>query len=182
MFLDRILSGENVVANINENMDMLLNYIPEISFIMNFNQKDPEHQLDLWNHTLLALYYSDDEFDVRLALLFHDIGKPFTYKERKGKGRKYCNSAEESAKMAKLILQRLGYDNILINRIVYLINNHDKRIENDLIFSDIEVANKLLKVQYCNALAHNPNFFEKKMPYLTTVKQKIKREETRLYY
>lgn len=182
MFLEEILSGENVVANINENMDKILSYIPEISFIVNFDQKDPEHQLDLWNHTLLALYYSDDELDVRLALLLHDISKPYVYKDYKNRGKKYSNLAEESARMARFILKRLGFDSTLVNRVVYLINNYDKRIGNNLIFSDIEVANKLLKVQYCNALAHNPNFFEKKKPYLTTVKQKIKREEKRLCY
>ena len=182
MSLKDILSGENVVANINENMDKILSYIPEISFLINFDQKDPDHNLDLWNHTLLALYYSDDEFDVRLALLLHDIGKPYVYKNYNNKGKKYSNLAEESARIAKFILKRLGFDSTLVNRVAYLINNYDKRINNNLIFSDIEVANKLLKVQYCNALAHNSNFYEKKKPYLYTVKQKIKSEETRLYY
>ncbi|UKI27689.1 MAG: hypothetical protein L6V91_03670 [Bacilli bacterium] len=81
VFKKIFLSGENVVANINENMDKILSYIPEISFLIGFDQKDPDHNLDLWNHTLLALYYSDDEFDVRLALLLHDIGKPYVYKK-----------------------------------------------------------------------------------------------------
>ena len=38
MSLKDILSGENVVANINENMDKILSYIPEISFLIGFDQ------------------------------------------------------------------------------------------------------------------------------------------------
>lgn len=182
MSLEELLNNTNIVMTINQNMDTLLCYIPEIEKMIGFDQKHPHHHYDLWNHTLLALYYSDDEFDVRLALLLHDIGKPYVYKNYNNKGKKYSNLAEESARMAKFILKRLDFDSTLVNRVVYLINNYDKRINNNLIFSDIEVANKLLKVQYCNALAHNSNFYEKKKPYLYTVKQKIKSEETRLYY
>ena len=182
MSLKDILSGENVVANINENMGMLRFYVPEISFLIDFDQKDPDHNLDLWNHTLLALYYSDDEFDVRLALLLHDIGKPFTYSDYNDSLRKYKNSAEKSADMATSILERLGYGKAFVNEVQFLISNHNKRIDNNLIISNMNLANKLFKVQYCNALAHNSSYLEKKKPYLYTVKQKIKREVTRLYY
>lgn len=182
MSLENILSGKNVVANINENMNILLSYIPEISFIIDFDQKDPTHSLDLWNHTLLALYYSDDEFDVRLALLLHDISKPFNYKDYRGKGRRYDNIAFESSTKAMLILKRLGFNRDLIDRVMFLISNYDKRIDNNLIIKNRELARKLFMVQYCNAIAHNNNFFMEKEPYLYDVKQKIKREETRLFY
>ena len=80
-YLEGLLTSNNVVANINTNINTLLFFIPEIKYMMNFDQKHPCHNYDLWNHTLLTLYNAEElsynDFDTRLALLLHDIGKPF---------------------------------------------------------------------------------------------------------
>ena len=82
MDLEEILLSDNITKSIDENLDYLLSIIPELKNIIGFKHKHPEHHLDVWNHTLLALSMSEKRFDIRLCLLLHDIGKPFSYHNR----------------------------------------------------------------------------------------------------
>lgn len=176
-YLNELLTKDNVVANINTNINTLLFFIPEIKYMMNFDQKHPCHNYDLWNHTLLTLYNAEElsynNFDTRLALLLHDIGKPFSYQE--GNIRHYPNHNIVSAKMAYTILKRLGYKEDYINTITYLIKNHDKAISDELIRSDPELAQKLYQIQHCDVLAHSPQYAGKRTDYLYETNTKIQK-------
>ena len=81
MSLQEILLTDDIVKSINDNMDDLLLIIPEIKNMIGFEHNHPHHHLDVWNHTLLALSLSENDFDIRLCLLLHDIGKPFSYQD-----------------------------------------------------------------------------------------------------
>ena len=176
-YLEELLTSNNVVANINTNINTLLFFIPEINYMMNFDQKHPCHNYDLWNHTLLALYCAEElsynDFDTRLALLLHDIGKPFSYQE--GKVRHYYGHNIVSSEMTYTILKRLGYKESFINTMTYLIKNHDKAISDRLIRSDPELAQKLYQVQHCNVLAHNSQYADKRTDYLYETNTKIQK-------
>ena len=78
--LKDILLYDDVVLSINSNIDLLFSLIPELKYMVGFDQKHPHHHLDVWQHTLLALRFSLNYFDIRLSLLCHDIGKYFFYK------------------------------------------------------------------------------------------------------
>ena len=176
-YLEELLTRDNVVEGINTNINILLFFIPEINYMMKFNQKDPSQNYDLWNHTLLALYYAEElsynDFDTRLALLLHDIGKPFSYQE--GKVRHYYGHNKISSEMTCKILKRLGYKESFINTMTYLIKNHDKAISDRLIKSDPELAQKLYQVQHCDVLAHSPQYADKKTDYLYETNTKIQK-------
>ena len=171
MRLQTILLSNNVVESINNNMDYLLGIIPEIKDMIGFEQKHPHHHLDVWNHTLLALSLSEEDFDVRLCLLLHDIGKPHSYQD--GEVRHFKNHPEVSAKMSKTILNRLGYDNEYTDYICYLIKYHDKPITDLQIDNESDMCLKLYEVQRCDALAHHPDKLEKRKEYLENTKKKI---------
>ena len=74
--LVHILSAEDVVKNIKLNIDLMRYIIPEINDMISFEHKHPHHHKDVWEHTLLALSHAPNDFEVRLSLLLHDIGKP----------------------------------------------------------------------------------------------------------
>ena len=166
-----ILLAEDVVLAIKNNMDYLLDIIPELKYMMGFDHKHPHHHLDVWNHTLYALSLSNRDFEVRLALLLHDIGKPFSYQE--GDVRHFKNHPEVSMKMTEDILRRLGFNRNYIKKICYLVKNHDNPITDDQINDDYDLVLKLYDVQYCDALAHHPDKLEKRKKYLNDIKKKL---------
>lgn len=171
MDLQSILLSENIVESINKNMDYLLTIIPEIKNMIGFKHNHPHHHLDAWNHTLLALSLSEKDFDIRLCLLLHDIGKPFSYQDEEI--RHFRNHAKVSSEMSRIILNRLGYDEEYINYICYLIENHDTKIDNKQIKNNYEVCLKLYQIQKCDALAHHPDKLEKRKLYLNEIQDKI---------
>ncbi|MDD4706495.1 MAG: HD domain-containing protein [Bacilli bacterium] len=158
--IKNILINDNIVDSINDNINVLIEYIPEIKFMVRFDHKNPHHHLDVWDHTLYALSLSECDFDVRLALLLHDIGKPFSYQE--GEIRHFHEHPKISSYILETILNRLGFEKNYINKICYLIENHDIIITNEDIIDNYDLQLKRFKVQRCDALAHHPDKLEKR--------------------
>ena len=164
MDLKDILLADDVIKSINDNMDYLLNIIPEIEYMIGFNQKNPNHHLDVWNHTLLALSLSKNDFDIRLSLLLHDIGKPFSYQDLIV--RHFKNHQSISSIMANNILERLDYDIDYRNYICSLIYMHDSKITDKMINDEYDFAYSLYNIEYSNQMAHNPIMLERRIEYL----------------
>ena len=106
--LQQILMSDNLVVSTNNNLDKLLDLIPELKDMIGFQHNHPHHHLDVWNHTLLALELSPKEFDIRLALLLHDIGKPHSYQDKEI--RHFKGHPKVSGTMSKIILERLNFN------------------------------------------------------------------------
>lgn len=98
-----------------------------------------EHIYDVWGHLLHALQHSADKnwpLEVRLASLFHDIGKPRTRRfdaAKAGGKRKYTFYGHEvvGARMTKKIMERLKFSRKEIELVEKLVYNH-------MFFSDTE--------------------------------------------
>lgn len=73
-----ILMSDDVSLSILKHEDELFEIIPELMYIKGFEHKH-HHHLDVYSHTILALSLSEKNFSVRLSLLLHDIGKPFSF-------------------------------------------------------------------------------------------------------
>lgn len=108
----------------------LMDYvIPELIECVGFEQKNPNHNKDVFNHIMEVLDNIEKDPYLRLAALLHDIGKPrcFTVDET-GKGHFYGHH-KKSAEMAESILTRLKFDNKTIYTVKLLINEHMSRYE-----------------------------------------------------
>lgn len=162
--LKKILLQEDVVESTNNNIDTLLNIIPEIKDMINFPHNHPHHHLDVWKHTLLALSLSKSDFDLRLCLLLHDIGKPHSYQD--GKIRTFKGHPLKSSIITNEVLNRLNYKHDYIREITYLIENHDTSINRKNVINNYELCFKRYLIQYCDALAHHPDRLEKRILYL----------------
>ncbi len=160
--LKEILISNNVSESINSNLDYLLKIIPEIKDMIGFEHNNPNHHLNVFDHTILALENSENNFDIRLILLLHDIGKPHSYQEGIDGIRHFKNHALKSVEISEKILNRLGFDKKYIKKILYIIINHDIRINPKKVNKQNYKLEKLrLMVQYADAKAHTPDRVDK---------------------
>ena len=96
--------------------------LPEFEKIVRLAQNS-FHQWNVDRHTYEVLKNSKLNLIIRLAALFHDIGKGNTRTEKGGKIHFYGHE-EESAKLVRTILTRLKYPNDVINAVVIAIKHH----------------------------------------------------------
>lgn len=103
----------------------LLDYIvPELKETVGFDQRNPHHDKNVFDHIMAVLDNSPENIAVRLAALLHDIGKPRTFSiDKKGIGHFYGHNVV-SAEMAEQILRRLKFDNNTIKKVLIIITEH----------------------------------------------------------
>lgn len=99
--------------------------MPEIRPMWGFEQHNPHHVYDVWEHTLVAMESTEPELILRFTMLLHDIGKPscFTMDDA-GVGHFYGHQ-KVSADIAEEICKRLKVDNTTREEVVLLVRNHD---------------------------------------------------------
>lgn len=83
--LDKLLLAPFVTKGLQFLADTrLLNFIiPEMALQINYDQNNPHHQYNLWNHTLKVVESTPSEINIRWAALLHDIAKPFVRTKKK---------------------------------------------------------------------------------------------------
>lgn len=113
-------------------------FIPEIKDMFGFQQNNPYHICDVWNHIVHAVqaYECDCEPDLNsrdlitsLAVFFHDIGKPHCYQDDEDGIRHFKGHGRVSADMTDKIMKRLRFDNNTRERVVQLVYYHDATFE-----------------------------------------------------
>lgn len=127
----KILLTEEPSNGINRlvSLELMEYIIPELLETISFEQKNPNHDKDVFNHIMAVLDNTEKDIVLRLAALLHDIGKPqcFTVDEN-GKGHFYGHH-KKSAEMAETILERLKFDNKTIFTVKLLVKEHMSRYE-----------------------------------------------------
>ena len=141
--------------------DVLSVCIPEIKQCIGFQQNNPHHNRNVWDHTLFAVSVAPKDIYTRLALLYHDIGKPLCYSEDSGVGHFYGHAAV-SRDIAEKSLHNLRFDNQTIKLVTQLVEAHDRT--STLCFSTISsrlmTKNFLCSFQkniffICHCFVHN---------------------------
>lgn len=98
--------------------------LPEIIPSIGFNQQNPHHNKDVYNHILCAIDNSPPILKVRLAAFFHDMGKPHTISiDEKGIGHFYGHD-KVGAKIAKQALERMKAPHKLNEEVTILVSEH----------------------------------------------------------
>jgi len=102
---------------------LLSHFLPELEQGIDVEQNH-HHTLTVWEHNLQALdTCPSKKLEVRLATLFHDIGKP---ESKRGKGRNctFYNHEYISARIAKIVMKRLRFPTKITEKTVLLVRNH----------------------------------------------------------
>ena len=149
--------------SILEKSGVLEYIIPEWSATIGFNQKNQHHYLTV-EHIKKVVSLCDEDLELRIAALLHDIGKPQTFTlDSEGKGHFY-NHEIESAKIAESILKRMKYSTKLINNIKNLVLYHLNTFKNSgrkyvkKLINEMgkDEVLKLFKLMEFDRIAHTP--------------------------
>lgn len=129
-FLLNILIQDKTSKLILDNEDKIFELIPELKLCKNFSQNNIWHIYDVYEHILHVVDGVSNNIILRLAALFHDVGKPFVYTEdEKGVGHFYGHwdkSKEIFENFAKKYNIEENTKTIISNLILY----HDLNIGN----------------------------------------------------
>ncbi len=175
MEFSKLIRGEYAVPVLRAFPDVIAVFWPEISPMINFDQKNKHHCYDVWEHTLHAMEALDSfstpfQYDMalRLALFLHDIGKPATCTTAPDGQRHFYGHPAKSREIADIMLKRLRCPNLLRKQTLDLIEQHDRPIpltEREIrrLLKKMEPENvkRLFDLKRADNLAQSPEYRER---------------------
>jgi putative nucleotidyltransferase with HDIG domain len=134
-FLKIMMSPEPIVGVVMSQKLGIMKYIaPELEIGIGVEQNG-EHIYDVWEHNLRTMQHAADKdwpLHIRVAGLFHDIGKPATREWVKEKNDyTFYGHDVVGAKITKKICERLKFGNELTDKVTRLVRYH-------MFFSDTD--------------------------------------------
>ena len=75
-----ILMDKKPSIRLDESRELLFSIIPEFKESYGFDQQNNHHIYDVYNHTLKVVDNVPAILNLRIAALYHDMGKPFTFR------------------------------------------------------------------------------------------------------
>ena len=91
------------------------------------SQPLPEDRFDVLDHSLLACDFTaalNSPPELRLAALFHDLGKPLTRRRGEDGAWTFYRHEKESALLARRIMTRFRYPHAVTDRTAHLVEEH----------------------------------------------------------
>lgn len=119
---------------INDYREIIAVFIPEIRDMFDFEQNNPYHMFNVWDHTIevlvrATLFMDPNSPALALAAFFHDIGKPHSYQDGPDSIRHFYGHAAKSAEMTDSIMRRMRFNNSIREQVVTLVKYHDADIK-----------------------------------------------------
>lgn len=123
--LKKLLLGCNAEKVLLEYREVFAVIIPELEPCFDYPQNTKWHIYDVYTHIAKSVAQCPKKDYMRLAMLFHDIGKPHTRTvDFKGTDH-FKGHPAKSAEIASRILRRFKVSNELYNKVIKLIEVHD---------------------------------------------------------
>lgn len=150
--LFEILLSEKPSILLKEKEEIIFSLIPELKKCKGFNQNSRWHTKDVYEHILSVVDNTPPNIILRLAALFHDIAKPFCYKED-DKGGHFYNHWQLGVDIFLEFAKKLEIEEEITKSISKLIFYHDLNL-NELNDKEIENLKNKLRPFEINLLFH----------------------------
>lgn len=126
----KIASSDSFCVQLLLYKDVFSLFIPELKDMIDFPQNNPYHDYDVFGHTIHAIEHCESkDLTIRLAVFFHDFGKPHSYQDGEDGIRHFKGHGKVSAEITDNIMKRLRFDNETRNNVVELVYYHDATFE-----------------------------------------------------
>ena len=159
MEFSKLLLGENIknTLTLMKDTGVLELIIPEFKATYDFNQCNPHHNLDLFNHIINVVSKVPADLELRYSALLHDIAKPVVQTFDEEGIAHYKTHEIVGADMARDILTRLKLPVKLIDTVEEIIKKHmvlykditDKKFNK--LLSEMGYDNLWRLIEHCNA-------------------------------
>lgn len=120
-----ILSSDKPSNIIRCNENAIFSFIPELKRCKGFDQKNEWHVYDVYEHILHVVDNVNQNLVIRLAALFHDIGKPFSYTEDENGVGHFYGHWEVSQRIFIEFANKYNIDVYIRDNVSQLIYFHD---------------------------------------------------------
>lgn len=152
--------------------------LPEFDVCMRTQQHNPHHCYTVGRHTLESMKAIAPEKALRLAMLFHDMGKPACLATDEEGIDHFHGHPDVSEKIATDILRRLKFDNDTTYLVKKLVRYHDRDIlpgprsvRRALLNMGEEVFPLILQVKEADVMAQSVYLREEKLQTLKELRQ-----------
>lgn len=177
--LNKLLLGDNVENVLIEYRDVIGVILPEIIDSFDCPQNSKWHLYDVYTHIVKTVAVSPKKEHIRLALLLHDIGKPMCKTTDENGEDHFKGHPTKSVELAQISLKRFKASNDLTNKVLKLIEIHDKHItikpkniKNWLRLLGEDLTLDFIDVKIADMLTHDLSLARFELDYLNDVKQK----------
>ena len=136
--------------------------LPEFDLCMETDQNNPHHKYSVGEHILHSMKHIEADKVLRLAMLFHDMGKPKTRTQDEQGIHHFYGHNRISQEIANEVLRRLRFDNDTIHKVKALVYFHDyhpaltdKSVRKFITKIGKELVPLYLRVQKADVLAQS---------------------------
>jgi tRNA nucleotidyltransferase (CCA-adding enzyme) len=121
----KMMSGPRPVDAITTLVDLGLmeQIIPELIKCSGVEQ-NKFHSFDVFGHIMAVVHYVPQKLHLRLAALFHDIGKPDCLSVDELGQRHFYQHQIVSAKIARQVMTRMRFSSAMIDQVTNLVQHH----------------------------------------------------------
>lgn len=187
--LYNLLLSEEPSDTIKKHEKEVFYLIPELEKCKGFEQNNDWHIYDVYEHILHVIDNTPSNLVLRLAALFHDIGKPFSYTEDQNGIGHFYGHWEVSQRIFDEFANNHNIDENLRNRVSVLIYYHDINLSKIDAVKLKELINKfgneglmqLFELKRADLLAQNKKYNYILDEYESQKKQLIKNKCNNTY-
>lgn len=159
-----VLNKPSIFIKIYE--EEIFDLIPELKYSKGFDQNNKWHIYDVYSHIMHVVDNVDFDYELRLAALFHDIGKPYVYSEDDDGIGHFYGHWDKSKEIFIDFAKRNRLENDIIKRVSKLILYHDisidsmseEEINNFVSLFSYEELVMLFKLKRADLLAQSNEF------------------------
>ena len=134
-----IMTTKHPERYIREFKEVFFSFIPGLKETYGFKQNNPWHIYDVFEHTMHVIENTNDNKALRIAALFHDLGKPASYSEE-----------EKDGKVIGHFYGHANYSKQFFNTFAVALNIPEKErilIERLIVMHDYQLSTKPHKMQ-----------------------------------
>lgn len=127
--LNKILLSDHPAKGLTllQDTGLLEVILPEINRLRYFDQHNKRHNKCVFDHTMKVIECVPAVLELRLAALFHDVGKPDTFSIGVDGVGHFYGHHKNGADIAREVLRRLKYPNQVVDTVGVLVYEHMAR-------------------------------------------------------